>query len=197
MLGTADNSTLDLLFRNARTHNVWLPKPVADDTLRQLYDLMKWGPTSANCLPARILFLRTSEAKVRLRPALSPTNVEKTMQAPVVAIIAYDLKFYDQLPRLFPHFPGAREWFSNSPKLAEETAFRNGTLQGAYFIIAARAVGLDCGPMSGFDNAKVDAEFFPDGQLKSNFLCNLGYGDASKLFPRSPRPEFDEVCKIF
>jgi len=198
---------LDVLFRKARTHYAWLDKPVSDDLLHRLYDLMKWGPTSANCSPARILFLRTPEAKQRLRPALSKNNVEKTMKAPVTAILAYDMKFYDLLPRLFPHNPEAREWYSNSPELAEVTAFRNGTLQGAYFILAARSLGLDCGPMSGFDNAKVDEEFFPlssgqseetqpIGPIKSNFLCNLGYGDPAKMFPRGPRLDFDEVCKL-
>ena len=191
-----DDQALDILFRKARTHIVWQDKPVSDDLLRQVYDLMKWGPTSANCSPARILFLRTREAKERLRPALSPTNVDKTMQAPVTAIIAHDLKFYENLPRLFPNNPAAREWFSRNPQLAEVTAFRNGTLQGGYFILAARALGLDCGPMSGFDNAKVDAEFFSGTSVKSNFLCNLGYGHASKLFPRNPRLEFEEACKL-
>jgi 3-hydroxypropanoate dehydrogenase len=199
---------LDLLFRAARTHNAWLDKPVADDTLRQLYDLMKWGPTSANCCPARILFLRTREAKERLRPALSPGNVDKTMTAPVTAIIGYDGKFYEQLPKLFPH-ADARSWFADTPELAEVTARRNSSLQGAYFIMAARALGLDCGPMSGFDQAKVDHEFFPaeqrpdfkyeyfpDSHIKTNFLCNLGYGDDSKLFPRSPRLDFEEACKL-
>jgi 3-hydroxypropanoate dehydrogenase len=192
------DEALDILFRTARTYTAWLDKPVGDDVLHDIYDLMKWGPTSANCCPARILFVRTPEAKQRLRPALSPNNVDKTMQAPVTAIIGYDLKFYEMLPRLFPHNPGAREWFSNAPELAATTAFRNGTLQGGYFILAARAVGLDCGPMSGFDNAKVDAEFFAgeDGRVKSNFLCNLGYGDPSNLFPRAPRLEFDEACKV-
>src|SRR6516225_6113008 len=147
---------MDLLFRQARTHNSWLPKPVTDDTLRELYELMKWCPTSANCSPARILFLRTPEAKQRLLPALSPGNVDKTMKAPVTAILAYDLRFYDHLPKLFPHNPGIRDLFARSPELTEITAFRNGTLQGAYFILAARSLGLDCGPMSGFDNAKVD-----------------------------------------
>ena len=196
---------LDTLFRNARTYNSWLDKPVSDELLRQLYDQMKWGPTSANCSPARILFLRTPEAKQRLKPALAPPNVEKTMKAPVTAIIAHDTKFYELLPRLFPHNPGAREWFANSPELAQVTAFRNGSLQGAYFILAARSLGLDCGPMSGFDNAKVDEEFFPasaheeaspSGPVKSNFLCNLGYGDPAKLFPRSPRLAFEEACKL-
>jgi 3-hydroxypropanoate dehydrogenase len=191
-----DDQALDILFRKARTHIFWQDKPVSDDVLRQVYDLMKWGPTSANCSPARILFLRTPEAKERLRHALSPTNVDKTMQAPVTAIIAHDLKFYENLPRLFPNNPAAREWFSGNPQLAEVTSFRNSTLQGGYFILAARAAGLDCGPMSGFDNAKVDAEFFAGTSVKSNFLCNLGYGDASKLFPRNPRLEFDEACKL-
>jgi len=191
-----DDQALDILFRKARTHIFWQDKPVSDDVLRQVYDLMKWGPTSANCSPARILFLRTPEANERLRHALSPTNVDKTMQAPVTAIIAHDLKFYENLPRLFPNNPAAREWFSGNPQLAEVTSFRNSTLQGGYFILAARAAGLDCGPMSGFDNAKVDAEFFAGTSVKSNFLCNLGYGDASKLFPRNPRLEFDEACKL-
>jgi 3-hydroxypropanoate dehydrogenase len=165
---------------------------------------MKYGPTSANSNPARIVFLRTPEAKQRLLPALSPANVDKTMQAPVTAIVGYDLKFYEHTPKLFPHNPAMRELFSNSPQLAEVTAFRNGSLQGGYLILAARALGLDCGPMSGFDNAKVDAEFFSASagnppafiQVKSNFLCNLGYGDPSKLFPRNPRLAFNEACRL-
>jgi 3-hydroxypropanoate dehydrogenase len=164
--------------------------------LRELYDLTKWGPTSANCCPARILFLRTPEAKQRLLPALAPGNVDKTMQAPVTAVVAYDLKFYDQLPKLSPHNPKVREEFAKSPEFAQTTAFRNGSLQGGYFILAARAMGLDCGPMSGFDNAKLDAEFFRAGNVKSNFLCNLGYGDPSKLNPRGPRLDFDEACQL-
>lgn len=191
-----NDEALDILFRKARTHNVWLDKAVSDDLLRQVYDLMKWGPTSANSSPARIVFLRTPEAKQRLRPALSPNNLDKTMQAPVTAILAYDLKFFEKLSKLFPNNPAAREWFSNSPQLAETTAFRNGTLQGGYFILAARALGVDCGPMSGFDNAKVDAEFFAGQPVKSNFLCNLGYGDPLQLFPRNPRLDFDEVCQL-
>ena len=189
------SEALDIIFRKARTHISWLDKPVPDDLLHQIDDLMKWGPTSANCCPARILFLRTREAKERLRPALSANNVEKTMRAPVTAILAYDLKFFDQLPRLFPNNPGAREWFSDAPQLAQTTAFRNASLQGGYFILAARALGLDCGPMSGFDNAKVDQEFFPL-TVKSNFLCNLGYGDSAKLYPRNPRLEFEEACRL-
>ncbi len=203
------NEVLDQLFRTARTHNAWLDRPVSDELLHQVYDLMKWGPTSANLCPARILFLRTREAKERLRPALMPGNVEKTMAAPVTAIVAYDERFYEQAPRLFPHSPGMRDLFINSPDLAEATAFRNGTLQGAYLILAARSLGLDCGPMSGFDNAKVDDEFFPPprdeqgmdevkpaGRLRSNFLCNLGYGDPAGLHPRGPRLEFEEACQL-
>jgi 3-hydroxypropanoate dehydrogenase len=191
-----NSEALDILFRNARTHNVWLPDQVSDHVLRQIYDLMKWGPTSANSSPARIVFLRTPQAKERLKPALMAANVDKTMQAPVTAIVAYDLKFYDHVPRLFPNKPDMREVFSSSPELIQTTAMRNGSLQGGYFILAARAMGLDCGPMSGFDNAKVDAEFFSSSTWKSNFLCNLGYGDHSKLFPRNPRLDFDEACPL-
>jgi 3-hydroxypropanoate dehydrogenase len=198
------NEALDVLFRQARTHNTWLDKPVSNDLLRQLYELLKFGPTSANSCPARILFLRTHEAKQRLRPALSPSNVDKTMQAPVTAIIGYDLKFYEQTPKLFPHNPGMRENFAKSQQFADTTAFRNGTLQGAYLILAARSLGLDCGAMSGFDNAKVDEEFFSASagnppafvDVKSNFLCNIGYGDAAKQFPRNPRLSFEEACRL-
>lgn len=196
-----NQEALDILFREARTHTAWSDKPVSDHLLRQLYDLMKWGPTSANTCPARILFLRTPEAKKRLLPALSSGNVEKTEKAPVTAVVAYDLKFYDQLPKLFPSRPTMKDSFSGSPQVAEVVAFRNGSLQGGYFIMAARSLGLDCGPMSGFDNAKVDQEFFSasgwgGGSFKSNFLCNLGYGEGSKLFPRNPRLDFEEACKI-
>ena len=196
MSGTIDASSLDQLYRNARTHNAFLDRPVSDETLKQAYELMKWGPTSANCSPARILFLRTQEAKERLRPALSAGNLQKTLAAPVVAVIGYDLEFYERLPQLFPHNLQARSWFAGNAQAIFTTAFRNGTLQGAYFMLAARAVGLDCGPMSGFDTAKVDAEFWPDGKVKSNFLCNLGYGDAAALFPRSPRLAFEEACAL-
>jgi 3-hydroxypropanoate dehydrogenase len=191
-----NQAALDQLFHEARTHSTWLDRPVTDETLRAAYNLMRQGPTSMNCSPARILFLRTREAKERLRPFLMQGNVDKTMAAPATAIVAYDLKFYDRLPQLFPNFAGAREMFANAPALADITATRNGTLQGGYFILAARALGLDCGPMSGFDNAKVDAEFFAGESVKSNFLCNLGYGDPSKLFPRNPRLEFEEACKL-
>lgn len=190
-----DAAALDTLFRTARTHNGWLDRPVTDDDLHRLYDLMKMAPTSANCSPARIVFVRSADAKARLKPALGPGNVEKTMAAPVTAIIGYDLQFAEHMPRLFPHNPDAKNWFSD-PKVAEVVAFRNGSLQGAYFILAARAVGLDTGPMSGFDNARVDAEFFPGGRVRSNFLCNLGHGDSGKLFPRSPRLEFGETCQV-
>jgi len=190
-----DAHSLDLLFRTARTHNGWQDKPVPESLLHELFDLAKMAPTSANCSPMRLVFVTTPEGKERLKPSLSAGNLEKTMAAPVIAIIAYDTKFYDELPRLFPH-ADARSWFTSNQALIDITAMRNGTLQGAYLMLAARAVGLDCGPMSGFDNAKVDAEFFPDGRFKSNFLCNLGYGDPSKLFPRSPRFAFDDVCKV-
>jgi len=196
MSHTLNEETMDILFRKARTHSEWLDQPVSDDVLRSVYDLMKWGPTSANSCPARFFFLRTPEAKQRLKPALSPGNVDKTMKAPVTAIVGYDLKFYEKMAELFPKNPAAGERFAKSPAMAETAAFRNGTLQGGYFILAARSVGLDCGPMSGFDNAKVDEEFFSGTAIKSNFLCNLGYGHAAKLSPRNPRLAFDEVCKL-
>jgi 3-hydroxypropanoate dehydrogenase len=186
---------LDLIFRKARTHRAWLDRPVPDDLLRRVYELAAEGPTSANCSPMRVLFVTSREAKERLRPALTPGNVDKTMQAPVTAIVGYDLEFYEKLPRLFPT-ADMRANFVGKPELIAATAFRNGSLQGAYLTLAARALGLDCGAMSGFDNAKVDAAFFPDGRVKSNFLCNLGYGDASKLGPRPPRLPFDEACRI-
>jgi 3-hydroxypropanoate dehydrogenase len=185
----------DTLFREARTHNAWQDKPVSDTLLRAVWELAKMGPTSANCSPMRVVFVKSPEAKERLRPALSAGNLAKTMAAPVTAIIAYDLDFIEQLPRLFPH-DNARVWFEGNDELIRTTAFRNGTLQGAYLMMAARALGLDCGPMSGFDNAKVDAAFFPGGRIRSNFLCNLGYGDPKGLFERSPRLSFDEACSI-
>lgn len=190
-----NDAGMDLIFRNARTHNAWTDKPVSEVTLRALYDLMRNGPTSANGSPARLLFLTTEEAKLRLKPALSEGNMAKTLAAPVTVIVAHDLKFYELMPKLFPHEPDAKNWFK-APEVAQVTAFRNGTLQGAYMMIAARSVGLDCGPMSGFDNAILDQEFFPGGQVKSNFLCNLGHGDPEGLFPRSPRLEFEEACEI-
>ncbi len=187
---------LNQIFLEARTHNKWLDKPVRDELLRQLIDIMKMGPTSANQSPARILFVKSAAAKQRLAPHLSEGNRAKTMTAPVCAIIGYDLKFYDHLPKLFPH-TNAKSWFEGKPeKHIETSAFRNGTLQGAYFIVAARSLGLDTGPMSGFDNEGVDREFFAGTSVKSNFLCSLGYGDPAGLFPRSPRFSFEEIAKI-
>ncbi len=192
---TLPQEALDTLFRSARTYNAFQDRPVTDDTLREVHDLLKLGPTSANCSPARFVFVRSTEGKARLEPALSAGNRAKTMAAPVTAIVAHDPKFFDLLPKLFPH-ADARAWFAGNDALAATTAFRNGTLQGAYLIMAARAVGLDCGPMSGFDNAKVDAEFFAGNGYKSNFLINLGYGDPTGLFPRSPRLSFEEACTL-
>ena len=192
----ADDDALDLLFRKARTQNGWLDKAVTDDELRAIYDLVKVGPTSANTCPARFVFLRTPEAKARLLPALSPGNVEKTKAAPVTVIIGYDTRFYELLPRLFPHRPDMKDGYVANARLAETVAFRNGTLQGAYFMLAARAVGLDVGGMSGFDNAKVDAEFFPDGRVRSNFLCNVGHGDPSKVNIKLPRLDFADACTL-
>ena len=186
---------LDQLFLKARTHWVWRPEPVPLELLKELYNVARFGPTSANSSPARFVFLITPQAKERLRPALSPTNVEKTMTAPVTVIVAWDTEFHDKLPQLFPA-RDMRSVFAGNAALIHETAFRNGTLQGAYFMIAARGLGLDCGPMSGFDQSKVNAEFFPDGKWKANFLCNIGYGDPSKLFPRNPRLSFDEACRV-
>ncbi len=189
-----DVAGLDLLFKEARSHNKWQDKPVSDETLRELYDLMKYGPTSANCSPARLVLIRTKEGKDKLAPALSSGNMDKTMSAPVTAIVAYDPKFFEKLPQLFPHNPDAISWFTSNDSLAATTAFRNGTLQGAYLLIAARSVGLDVGAMSGFDNAKVDEAFFSQNGWRSNFLVNLGYGDPAGLFNRSPRLSFDEAC---
>ncbi len=190
-----NDHALDELFRKARSQNGWQSEPVTDEQLHAVFDLVKMGPTSANCSPARFLFLRSHEAKERLRPALDRGNVDKTMTAPVVAIIGYDLAFFEYLPRLFPHNPDAINWFKGKP-FAEPTAFRNGTLQGGYFIIAARALGIDCGPMSGFDAAKVDAEFWAGTTVRTNFLCAIGRGDPAKVFARSPRFSFDEVCRV-
>jgi 3-hydroxypropanoate dehydrogenase len=186
---------LDQLFRDARTHSAWRPEPVPVELLRRVYELARLGPTSANGSPARFVFLTTPAAKARLKPALAPANVEKTMAAPVTVIVAWDTEFHENLPRLFPHFD-MRSYFVGNQSLIDETAFRNSSLQAAYFILAARALGLDCGPMSGFDASKVNAEFFPDGKWKVNLLCNLGYGDDSKLFPRNPRLEFEEASTI-
>lgn len=190
-----DRASLDQLFDEAHTHNKWTDREVADDLLRRAYEHARWAPTSANCSPLRIVFVKSKEAKELLRPHLSEGNVAKTMAAPVTAIFASDHKFYELLPRLFPH-ADAKSWFAGKKQHADTTAFRNGTLQAGYFLLAARAMGLDCGPMSGFDNAGVDAAFFAGSDLKSNFLCNLGYGDKSGVYPRSPRLQFDEVARI-
>jgi 3-hydroxypropanoate dehydrogenase len=190
-----DAAALDSLFREAHTHNKWTDEPVSDETLHVLYELLKLGPTSANSSPGRFMFLKSREAKQRLAPALSAGNLDKTMAAPVTVIVAYDPHFYDHLPKLFPH-TDAKSWFTSSAELAEATAFRNGTLQGAYLIVAARALGLDCGPMSGFDNEMVDREFFTLRGWKSNFLVNLGVGDPAGVHPRSPRFTFEEACQI-
>jgi 3-hydroxypropanoate dehydrogenase len=194
----ADENFLDRVFRKGRSQNGWLAEPVSDEQLEQVYELMKWGPTSVNCSPARIVFVRSEAGKAKLKDTLSPGNVDKSMTAPVLAVIGYETRFYDHLPKLFPHAPAVKTWFEGEAKVgfSETTAFRNGTLQGAYMIAAARAVGLDCGPMSGFDNAKLDAALFAGTSIKSNFICGLGRGDPSKLFPRSPRLAFEEACKI-
>jgi 3-hydroxypropanoate dehydrogenase len=189
------DDALDTIFRNARTHNRWQDKPVSPALLMAVYDLMRWGPTTANTSPARIVFVVPKAAKERLKPYLSPGNTDKTMASPATAIVAYDLDFAEHLPFLFPQAPDAKDWFKDRA-FAETAAFRNSSIQGGYFIIAARALGLDCCPMSGFDNAGVDREFFPDGRIKSNFLCNIGYGDPSGVFPRNPRLSFDEACQI-
>ena len=190
-----DDRALDQLFRAARTQNKWQDRPVPDAKLQELYELLKWGPTSANSSPARFVFVRTPEGKAKLKEALSAGNMEKTMTAPVTAIVCYDSYFYDKLGQLFPH-ADAKPWFTSSPEFAEKTAFRNGSLQGAYLMLAARAVGLDVGAMSGFDNAKVDELFLFGTGWKSNFLVNLGYGDPAGLFPRSPRLSFDEAARL-
>ncbi|GAB7126404.1 malonic semialdehyde reductase [Silvimonas sp. JCM 19000] len=185
----------DQLFKHARTHSAWQPREVSDELLHQLYDLLKWGPTSANGSHGRFVFVKSAAAKEKLKPALSAGNLDKTLQAPVTVIVAHDMAFYDQLPKLFPQ-ADARSWFAGNPALIDATAFRNGSLQGAYLILAARALGLDCGPMSGFNNAVVDEAFFAGTTWKSNFLINLGYGDSAKLHPRNPRLDFAESCRI-
>ena len=190
-----DDRSLDIIFREAHTHSNWLDKPVSDALLHQIYELMKWAPTSANSCPARFVFVRSAEAKQRLLPAMAPDNVEKTRTAPVTVIVGYDLEFYEKLPRLFPQ-TDARSWYAGNQPLIDKTAFRNGSLQGAYLLIAARALGLDAGPMSGFDNEKVDREFFAGTAVKSNFVINLGYGDSSKLYQRNPRLPFEEAAQI-
>lgn len=195
MTSPLDSAALDQLFRQARTHNAWQPREVPDTLLKELIDLMKMGPTAANSSPARIVFVKSQAAKAKLKPFLSPGNLDKTMAAPVTAIIGYDMAFYEHLPRLFPH-ADARSWFVGKPEAIQSTATRNGSLQGAYLILAARALGLDAGPMSGFDAAGVDSAFFADTAIKSNFICNLGFGDPAGLFPRSPRFDFADIATI-
>lgn len=190
-----DNAALATLFTEARTHNGWQNKPVSDELCQQIYHLAKWGATSANCSPARIVFVKSTAEKEKLVACVSPGNQEKTKTAPVTAIIGMDMEFYEKLPQLFPH-TDARSWFVGNQALIDSTAFRNSSLQGAYFMLAARALGLDCGPMSGFEADKINAAFFPNSKVKVNFICSLGYGDASKLFPRSPRLSFEEACRI-
>lgn len=191
-----DQASLNQLFLDAHTHNAWLNREVPDELLHRLYELFRMGPTSANCSPARIVFVKSQAAKEKLFPALAEGNRAKTMAAPVTAIIGYDLHFYEKLGKLFPNAPDARSWFDKDEQTAYLSAFRNGSLQGAYLIVAARALGLDCGPMSGFDNAQVDQLFFAGTAVKSNFLCNLGYGDASGVYPRNLRLDFSEACRI-
>ena len=190
-----EDSGLNLLFRDARTQNSWLPESVNEDMLQAVFDLMKMAPTSANCSPARFVFVTTPEGKEKLKPALSEGNLAKTMSAPLTVIIANDMQFFDHLPELFPH-TDARAWFTGNDAIISETAIRNGTLQGAYFMLAARALGLDCGPMSGFDVDMVNTTFFPDGRFRVNFLCNIGYGDDKEIFPRLPRFNFEQACTI-
>lgn len=193
---TLEANVLAQLFTAARTHNSWQPRAVSDELLHQLYDLLRWAPTSANISPLRVVFVKSEQAKAKLRPALDAGNVDKTMAAPVTAIVATDFEFYEKLGQLFPHQPAARSWFAGKPAAIETAGFRNGTLQGAYLILAARALGLDCGPMSGFNNALVDAAFFAGTPIRSNFLVNLGYGDPAGLHPRGPRLRFEEACRI-
>lgn len=190
-----NDNALDVLFRDARTYNNWQDKDIPDSLLHELHELVKFGPTSANCSPMRVVFVKSEDAKARLKPHLAEGNVDKTMGAPVTAIIGMDMEFYEELPKLFPH-TDAKSWFEGNDDLIEETAFRNSSLQGAYLILAARALGLDCGPMSGFDTDGVKNEFFPDSTVQPNFICNLGYGDPEGLFPRSPRFSFDEANSI-
>ena len=189
---------IDSIFEKAHSHNGWKDRGVTDEQLREIYERMKWGPTSVNCSPVRVVFVRTPEAKARLKLALAPGNVDKAMSAPVVAFVGYDTRFYERLPTLFPHNPAVKGWFEGPEKttFAETTAFRNGTLQGAYLIVAARAAGLDCGPMSCFNNAAIDATFFAGTSIKSNFICAIGHGDPDKVHARGPRLSFDEVCQL-
>ena len=194
--GVVDDQGLDLIFRNARTQNSWQAQTLPEELLRRVYELAKLGPTSANCSPARFIFVVSAEAKEKLKPGLGPRNVDKTIAAPATVIVGYDTKFYEHLPELFPHMPTMRQMFEGNDALIQETAFRNSSLQGAYLMIAARSLGLDCGPMSGFDAATVNAAFWPEGDVKANFICNLGYGDDQAIFPRSPRLSFEQACQV-
>ncbi|MGL4602931.1 MAG: malonic semialdehyde reductase [Iodobacter sp.] len=195
MSSVSDTKVLAQLFTEARTHNAWQDRPVSDELLQQLYDLLKWAPTAANAAPARFIFVKSAEAKARLKPCLSEGNLEKTLSAPVTVIVAHDLAFYEQLPVLFPQ-TDAKSWFAGNDEVINSTVQRNGSLQGAYLIMAARALGLDCGPMSGFDQGKLDEAFFAGSQWRSNFLINLGYGDTTRLHPRNPRLDFSQACRI-
>ena len=190
-----NDAAMDIIFRDARTRNGWEDRPVTETLMQAVYDLMKWGPTSANCFPARFVFVASADGREKLKPHLQGGNIEKTMSAPCCVIIANDQAFYEKLPELFPH-TDAKSWFEGNDALIKETAMRNGSLQGAYFMIAARALGLDCGPMSGFDQQGVNEAFFSGTAYQANFLCNIGYGTDENLFPRSPRPDFAEVCEI-
>ncbi len=191
------DAALDQLFRSARTHNGWqTDRPIDDATLNALYELWKWGPTQANCCPARVVFVRSPEAKEKLRPCMAPGNLEKTMAAPATAIIGMDMAFYEAMPKLFPHAPDARSWFVGNDAAIHDAVWRNSSLQAGYLIVAARALGLDCGPMAGFDAEKINAAFFAGTEVKVNFLCNLGYGDPAKLRPRGPRLSFEEACRV-
>src|ERR1700722_18283263 len=195
-MSAISSDAIKQIFTEARTYTSWLPKDVSDQTLHEIWDLMKWGPTSANLEPCRIVFVKSKEAKEKFLPAVAEMNRGKVKEAPATAILAMDEKFYEYTSKLYPHAPGMKDYFAGNATVANETAFRNSSLQGAYFIMAARSLGLDCGPMSGFDAAKVNTEFFPDGKWKTNFLCNLGYGDPEKLFPRNPRLGFEEACLV-
>ena len=195
-MSVSEKDIKEIIFSNARTYNDWQKKDISNKILNELYNLMKFGPTSANCSPSRIIFIKSPDAKERLKPFIIESNLEKTMTAPITAIIAFDVDFHKHLPKLFPHDLDAQNWFNYSQEVAYTNAFRNSSIQGGYFIIAARMLGLDCGPMSGFDQNGLDKEFFPNSSIKSNFLCNIGYGDPTNIFKRSPRFEFDEVCEI-
>lgn len=187
---------LDTIFRSARSHNRWTGEGISNVQIEAIYDLLRWGPTSANCSPARFVFCKSQASRDKLADCVSQGNKEKVRTAPLVVIIGMDRKFYDKIPQLFPHNPSARDWFAHDEKVAQETAFRNSTLQGAYLMIAARSLGLDCGPMSGFDKAAVNEAFFADSDIEVNFLCAIGHGDADAIFPRHPRLSFDEACTL-